>query len=213
MPQRRRRRGRDWSNFRRRSDEELARIRQANERRRQAARFYSQFRRRGAGGRFLQEAEPLRIKIEQHYRARTLNIDRVSEYELNELSGHELVLRFFSPRSDTVVGALIRMGEVVSDEAREIAPQPGAEHPYSLGSYRDSIHVSEATDRSVSVIAEGGSPSWVTRQPRNYAAFVERGGRTPSGIPTPARHTLERAFHNTRTEQLNAAAEYLRSLF
>ena len=202
--------GRRW---RRRTDEEFRRAQESSRRRSERARYYASFRDRGPTGRFEQELVPLRIKVATILRPVERNIERVSDFELNELSGHELVLTFFNPQSEAVRGANIAMGQVVVDEAKNIAPQPGGDHPYSTGAYRESIRVQDASDRRISVIAEGGAPSWVTRQPRNYASFIERGGRTPSGHPTPARHTLEEAFHSTRNEQFEAATEYLRSLF
>lgn len=170
-------------------------------RRSTAGRYYSNFRRRVKGrfapGRTPTLARTLFSEIRTNLATRDNNAIR-------GLAGNQLVLAMFQPESAALKGALTASAEVVAEEARDTVP-------IDLGNLKDSIQVAEVDGR-IQVLAVGGSPSWVTGEERNYAVFVEFGGQTPGGKPTPARHFMEAAYINTRSEQLNAAVEFLRSL-
>lgn len=210
MPTKRRRRRRgttaDAKTGRRRT--RTAAEKAADVRRSLIARARVPFQQRGPGGRFGGFTEGF---TQFRQTVKDIPLATADSFDLRELSGHRLLLEAFSPESAPAQGALFAAAEVVVEAAREYSPSPERGSPYSLGSLQQSIQAISPTDfAGVRVIATGGSPSIVTGRPRDYAAFVERGGRLPSGRPTRPQPFLEPAFLNTRQQQADAAADHIR---
>lgn len=108
-----------------------------------------------------------------------------------------------------MLSALYAAAQVVVDAAVKLVPSPDRGSPYSTGALQASLEAVLA-DGLIQVIATGGQPSWVTGDPRSYGNYVERGGRTPGGVPTRPQPFLEPAFLSTRQQQIEAAAAALR---
>lgn len=81
-------------------------------------------------------------------------------------------------KEPTYLAAMSTIADLVAEEAREIAPQPGSGHPYATGAYRDSIRTSGST------VGAGDDEAW-------YAWILEYGS-----VDTPAFATLRTAVKN-----------------
>ena len=174
-------------------------------RRREFSRLHALFRPRGFRGRFVAfTGAPIRSSS-----VAPVSLGRASEYELRELSGHGIVLEGFQADSPLMLSALFAAAQVVVEAAVRLVPSPDRGSPYSTGALQQSLEAVLA-EGFIQVIATGGQPSWVTGDPREYGNYVERGGRTPGGVPTRPQPFLEPAFLSTRQQQIEAATAALR---